>query len=327
MISKRSIVNGIIKEFTVNGVSKYSKKKLSEIIHQRHPDLFNTTETARSHIRDLTGANGAGRLIKKELKIKWKGFNLPEPEKNDYSKVIVNEKRIGILSDIHFPYYDKAALNAAISFLIEWQPDCIILNGDIIDCYQLSFFIRDKRQRSFKYELDMLASFFVQLRQLFPKQRIIFKMGNHSERYEKQILANVPELIELELFTFENVIDAKKYNIEVVKNKRIIKIGQKLNVLHGHETTGGISAPVNPARGLFLRTKASTIAGHNHQTSEHIESDLNGNIIGCWSTGCLCELNPHYMPINKWNHGFCTVENHDVDFTVRNMKIIKGRIL
>jgi len=31
MISKRSIVNGIIKEFTVNGVSKYSKKKLSEI--------------------------------------------------------------------------------------------------------------------------------------------------------------------------------------------------------------------------------------------------------------------------------------------------------
>jgi len=326
MISKRSIVNGIIKEFTVNGVSKYSKKKLSEIIHQRHPDLFNTTETARSHIRDLTGANGAGRLIKKELKIKWKGFNLPEPEKNDYSKVIVNEKRIGILSDIHFPYYDKAALNAAISFLIEWKPDCIVLLGDVIDCYQLSNFEKDKRQRSFKYELDLLRNFFIQLRELFPQIRIIYKIGNHEERYEKQILANIPELIELEYFHFENVIQASRYNIEVVKNKRIIKAGH-LNLVHGHEFAKGFIAPVNVARGFYLKAKTNVIAGHHHRISENMEKDMNDKQIGAWSLGCLCELHPHYMPINSWQHGFAVVENYGEDFMVRNLKIIDGRVL
>ena len=328
-ISKAELTNKFIKEFQdKEGVSKYSKKKLGEMLHKRHPDLFKDPEDARRTIRGLTGANGKDYLknVRKELVVKWSGFDLPKPEKNDYSKVIVNQKRIGILSDIHFPYYDKVALEAAINYLIEWKPDCIILNGDIIDCYMISSFETDKRQRSFKYELDMLSAFCVQLRQLFPKQRIIFKMGNHSERYERYILKNVPELLELELFNFETVIQAKRFNIEVVKNKKVIKIGNKLNVLHGHEIKGGITAPVNPARGLFLRTKASTIAGHNHQTSEHVESDLNGNIIGCWSTGCLCELHPHYMPINKWNHGFAVVENNGDDFAVRNLKIIKGSI-
>jgi hypothetical protein len=122
------------------------------------------------------------------------------------------------------------------------------------------------------------------------------------------------------------VIEASKYGIEVVKSKKVILAG-KLNIIHGHELPKGMAAPVNPARGFFLRTKASTIGGHHHQTSEHIENDLNNNLIGAFSTGCLCELNPHYMPINKWNHGFAVVENHGHDFMVRNLKIINGRVL
>ena len=327
MIKKTDIAIDFIKKYQdKNGVSKISKTKIGEMLYLAYPDLFKDAEVGRSFVRQATGSKGNHHRKVMKTKIEWNGFKLPKPEKNDYSKVIVNQKRIVILSDIHFPYYDQAALNAAISFSIDWNPDCIILNGDIIDCYHLSNFEKDKRQRSFKYELDMLKNFFIQLRELFPDARIIYKIGNHEERYEKQILSNIPELIELEYFAFENVIQAKEYGIEVVKGKRVIRVG-KLNVIHGHELPRGMAAPVNPARGFFLRTKASTIGGHHHQTSEHIESDLNGNIIGAFSTGCLCELNPHYMPINKWNHGFAVVENTGGDYMVRNIKIIKGRIL
>jgi len=328
-MNKTKLTSQLIKEFMdEDGVSKYSKKKLSEIFYTRHPDVYKDPEDARAIIRKVTGAKGKSLKDKvaPESVTKWNGFKLPEPEANDYSKVIVNQKRIGILSDIHFPYYDKAALNAAISFLIEWDPDCLILDGDIIDCYQLSNFEKDKRQRSFKYELDLLKNFFVQLRELFPTQRIIYKIGNHEERYEKQILQNIPELIELEYFHFENVIQASRYNIEVVKNKRIIKAGH-LNIVHGHEFAKGFIAPVNVARGFYLKAKTNVIAGHHHRISENMEKDLNDKQIGAWSLGCLCELHPHYMPINSWQHGFAVVENNGTDFMVRNLKIIDGRVL
>lgn len=326
MINKSQLAAKFLKE----NEGKYSKKKAGEILHYKYPDLFKDSEDARKIIRYVTGNNGIKARIKisKDTKIEWKGLTLPKPDKNDYSKVVIKEKRIAILSDIHIPYYDEQALNATLFYLIDWKPDCILLNGDIIDCYHLSNFEKDKRARSFKYELDVLRNFFVELRSLFPKARIIYKIGNHEERYEKQLLQRLPELIELEYFHFENVIEANKYNISVVANKRMIRAGH-LNIAHGHEFAKGFIMPVNVARGFYLKAKSNIIAGHHHRISEHTETDINGKTIGAWSTGCLCELNPRYMPINNWNHGFATVEiiNSDGDFRVKNHKIINGEVV
>ncbi len=99
--------------------------------------------------------------------------------------------------------------------------------------------------------------------------------------------------------------------------------------IHGHEYVGGISAPVNPARGLFLKAKVSTFQGHNHQTSEHTEPTLTGKMVTTWSLGCLSELHPAYMPLNKWNHGFAEVDldPNGEDFEFNNKRIFKGKIL
>lgn len=318
----------LIKEKTVNGTCHLSKKKLGEILHFRYPSIFKDAEAGRLFIRYVTGNQGKRSRSENSKKMAWNGFNLPSQEKNDFIKFKVTAKRVGILSDIHFPYSDLKALNAAVKYLVKYKPDTIILNGDIIDCYQLSNFEKDPRQRSFKYELDMLREFFVQMRKLFPKSRIVYKLGNHEERYEKKILQRVPEFVDIEMFNFGTVIKARDFDVELVGNKRVIRVG-KLNVLHGHELPRGMAAPVNPARGLFLRTKASTLGAHHHQVSEHTESDLNGNLIGCWSTGCLCDLTPHYMPINKYGHGFATVDvlNNAGDFRVNNIKIINGEVV
>lgn len=324
MINKLEITRNIIKEFTTDQGIEYSKKKLGQILFSRHPDLFKDAEDARINIRRVTGA--VGKRKKNYKQVEWK-MVLPEPEKEDYTKVQVDQKRIAILSDIHFPYYDKKALDSALKSSYNFSPDCIILNGDIIDVYHLSTFEKDPKKRSFSYELSMLKSFFEQLRQRFPKARIIYKTGNHCDRYERFILNRIPELIDLNFLSLENVIEAKNWGIEVVKNKRVIKIGQTLNVIHGHELRAGIISPVNIARGFFLKTKASTLGGHHHRTSEHIEHDLNGQFIGCFSTGCLCGLTPQYMPINSHNHGFALVENYGQDFHVRNLKIIDGKVL
>jgi len=53
---------------------------------------------------------------------------------------------------------------------------------------------------------------------------------------------------------------------------------------------------------------------------------MNGEITTTWSLGCLCELHPAYLPINKWNHGFAIVDIDGQNFEVRNKNIYKGQI-
>jgi hypothetical protein len=54
---------------------------------------------------------------------------------------------------------------------------------------------------------------------------------------------------------------------------------------------------------------------------------MNGNITTTWSVGCLSELHPMYMPLNKWNHGFAIVDIDKEDFQVTNKRIHNGKVL
>lgn len=331
MINKTELAVKFIKQNSdKSGKSKYSKKKLGELLYHVHPDIYKDAEQARGFIRLATGSSGyKNRNAIVNSRIEWKGINLPKPEKNDYSKVIIKEKRIGILSDIHFPYYDEKALNAAIKYLIDWKPDCIILNGDTLDMYHASNFETDPRNRKPKYEFDMVRAFLKQIHELFEGVRIIYKSGNHDDRYEKKIMGRLPEFIDLKWNTLEFALNYDMpFKTEVVKNKRIIKAGH-LNILHGHEFSKGFIAPVNVSRGFYLKAKANVIAGHHHRMSHHPETDINGKTVAAWSTGCLCELHPKYMPINSWQHGFATVEilNSTGNFRVNNIQIINGEII
>jgi hypothetical protein len=134
------------------------------------------------------------------------------------------------------------------------------------------------------------------------------------------------ELVGIEEFDFSNIIKARAEGIEIIKDKRIMKAGD-LNIIHGHEFGGSVFSPVNIARGLFLKGKVSAMQGHNHQSSSHSESNMNGEITTTWSLGCLCELHPAYLPINKWNHGFAIVDIDGRNFEVRNKNIHKGQVL
>jgi hypothetical protein len=135
-------------------------------------------------------------------------------------------------------------------------------------------------------------------------------------------------LVGIDEFQLDNIIKARVKDVEVIGDKRIIH-ANKLNVIHGHEFSSGFFSPVNVARGLALRAKASAIQGHNHQTSEHTQVDINGKVMTTFSTGCLCELHPQYAPINNWNWGFAIIEldENGEDFEVRNKRIYKGKVL
>jgi hypothetical protein len=157
---------------------------------------------------------------------------------------------------------------------------------------------------------------------------IVFKVGNHEERMDVYILRNAPILEEFEEIGLKRLLKLNELGIEFVTGRQKTYMG-KLLVVHNHEAGRSIFAPVNPARGMFLRYKCSSLGGHHHQSSEHFESNLRGELIGCFSTGCLCQMTPEYSPFafTKWNHGFAIVEIFENgDFKVDNKRIVNGTI-
>lgn len=315
-----------------NHGDKMPTLKLARIMYRDNNLLFKDIEDARTSLRYIEGKKGRPnrqaksqqRFIKEEPR-PYNPYNLPQSEETDYTPfVIKGAKRVGILSDIHVPYHNIEALTTAITYLKNQKIDALLLNGDTIDCHRLSRFIKDPKKRNFKHELDTFKSLFEVLQKEL-KCKIYFKLGNHEERYQHFLYEKAGELVGVEEFEFENIIKARANGIEVISNKRIIKLNG-LNGIHGHEYIGGISAPVNVARGLYMRGKVSAFQGHNHASSSHTETDMNGKIVTTWSIGCLCELHPMYMPLNKWNHGFAIVDISDngQDFNFYNKTIYKG---
>lgn len=302
--------------------------KLARIMYEENKLLFNDKENARSSLREIEGKKkGSGTTVTHLCPERPRNpYNLPPSDETVYEPFILKgHKRIAVFSDIHVPYHSIAAITAALSFCEKEKPDALLLNGDMLDCFHLSKFVKDPRKRHFAEELKV----FEDLMQVFQKTlncKIYFKYGNHEERYENFLFQKAKELVGVEEFELENIIKARSSGIEIIKDKRIIQAAG-LNIIHGHEFSTGFFSPVNVARGLFLRGKTSALQGHSHQTSSHTESDMNGKVTTTWSVGCLCELHPAYAPLNKWNTGFCLVDlDGNKGFQVRNKTIYKGEV-
>lgn len=232
-----------------------------------------------------------------------------------------------MLCDLHLPYHDKRAIEIAVKEGKRREIDRIILNGDTLDFYQLSRFNKDPRLRSFPGEIEMGKQLVESLREQFPKAEIIWKHGNHEERYEHYLQQHAQQLIGMKEFRFEVLMDFHNLGVGFITDKRPIHLGHNI-IVHGHEFGIQIFSPVNPARGLYLKAKHTAACGHHHITSEHGARALDGKVIVCWSTGCLCDLNPLYRPINDWGHGFALqTTRSDGTFEYENKKIIDGRVL
>jgi predicted phosphodiesterase len=300
--------------------------KLARIVYNDNKLLFTNVERVRDILRGIEGKRGKSnrRIIKQVENRPLNPYNLPSSDETIYEPFKINAKRLLVLSDIHIPYHSVNSLTIAFDWAKKQKPDAILLNGDTLDFFGLSRYAKDPKKRSFSSELESFKDFITILKKTFDA-KIYFKIGNHEERYEHYLWMKAGELAGIDDFELSNIIKARAEGIEIIADKRIMKAGE-LNIIHGHEYFGSFS-PVNIARGLFTKGKVSAMQGHNHQTSEHTEADMNGKITTTWSVGCLSELHPMYMPLNKWNHGFAFIEIDGDDFQVQNKRIYKGKVL
>ena len=303
-----------------------SSLSLARRLKKEHPVTYATVEKARDAIRYARGAKGKKRA-KHATVPRPKGVSgqLPEPPPSladPFEEFVFDGcHRVGIISDIHVPYHSEKAWAAAMRRLKENRCDGILINGDFCDFYRISRYEKDPDARSFGDELRMCIEGLQYVRDYFPKSRIVFKLGNHEERFDGFIWQRAPELYSVEACRIYELLRLASMGIECVSDQRPVLIG-KLPVLHGHELQRGISAPVNPARGAFLKSLHTLAVGHSHRTSTHVEPDMFGREVAVWSIGCLSAPNPEYNRFAKSNHGFAFVSvGSDGEFDFENYRI------
>jgi predicted phosphodiesterase len=307
---------------------------LASKLFEEYPEAFDSMEHARNYVRNVRGKIGKKSRTsntQKELIDTAQRPSNPYALPKSYAKkrrhVELKGNKFLILCDLHFPYQDNEAIQCAINEGLKQGCDSIILNGDALDCHMISDFVKDPRKRKFKDELYSIRQFLASLRHTFPNANIYYKEGNHEERYWRYMRIKAPELFDIDAFDFPTLTHCDKHDVKWIDGKSKLNIG-KLSIFHGHEFGKQFLPSVNVARGLFMKTKVSSMCGHHHQTAEHNERDANGKFITCWGVGCLSELSPDYNPYSKYNHGFAIVsKGKNGYFSVQNLRIHEGQIL
>lgn len=319
--------------------SKHGNHTVARALYATHPEAFSSLDNARTAVRVCRG--NQGNNARKSARVPRKpalGTEIPPSLDRPWVPHIFKERLSLVLSDLHVPYHDEEACETVINYADNQRKgngkkapvELVYINGDLIDFYAISRFISDPTQRDIYYEVVATRAMLAYLRQRFPKARIVWKMGNHCERWEHYVYTQAPVLASLtknqEVMSVEALLELATHKVELIKGRDRGKIG-KLSLLHGHEMQMGANSPVSAARTALLKCGECTILGHYHHTSEQPFTTIDERLIHCWSTGCLCGLHPEYARVNRWNQGAALVRLHPHSgFQVENFRHHKGQI-
>lgn len=228
-----------------------------------------------------------------------------------------------IISDLHVPYHSNQAIRTTLRYAKEKEINTLIINGDGMDCYTMSRWQKDYKLRDFHKELNLMREFLTNLRNYLGNSvKIVYKFGNHEDRYMHKIQQVLPEFANDEELTLDKRLKLDSLGIEYVASKQRMQLG-KLAIIHGHEYYGGSGGQVNTARNYLLKAFGNVTFGHFHRTQDYTQRTIQGSLLGAYAIGCLCALTPDYFPFNNWNHGFGHVTlNDDGQFRFNNKKVI-----
>ena len=306
-------------------------RSLARLILKEHPDMSGgDIDKIRSRVRIARGKHGARMrgTARKIVESNIDGYLPPPMHSKREPYVLTQTGHILHIGDIHVPFHEPAAIRLMLQYVTDhYDIKALAINGDFWDCLSISKFGKDKRPPTMQEEKDYAEDVLETLEDAFPKAKKILKLGNHEARLARYLYTNVPDMYEMINESVADLFGCVQRGWDVVGDKQLIKAG-KLWVCHGGEV-GINSVGVNPARSLYLKTKATALCFHLHSPSSHVEKTLDGRYPQCWSAGCLCDLQPDYCPhSNRHMHGFAIQHiEKDGNFCLENMKILHDRVV
>jgi hypothetical protein len=262
--------------------------------------------------------------------------NAPKPvaAKGDLVRVIAN--------DVHGSMMDRPAVDAFLADLRRWNPDEIVLNGDIVECggflaahHTLGYVA----QTSYSYQDDIAAAnwFLDEVQKAAPKAEIHYLEGNHEDRVERWVVDQTMRhqrdseflreliapnaLLKLE----QRGINFYRRSVEYVPGlpPGWIKLGK---IFFVHELSGS----KNAARDSVTRTAGNVVYAHTHREDSASVVLPGVGLVKAWNPGCLCQRQPlwrHSDPTG-WSHGYAVqIVAKSGEFLHLNIPIWEGQSL
>lgn len=210
-----------------------------------------------------------------------------------------------IINDIHIPYHDEKSLESVVKFLTDFKPDALHINGDMLDCYQLSRFDKDpKRVLELQDDLDKATEWISKFRKAIPKGEIYYHLGNHEERIKRYKWGS-PELSSLKALTLEEMLHFKENNVQKLDyDKPYVHQGRFL-IYHGSivRKNAGYTAKAE-----LEKWGISGISGHTHRAAKYSKDDMSGHKE--WiENGHLCDSSKcdYILGVPDWSQAISVV--------------------
>lgn len=214
-----------------------------------------------------------------------------------------------IISDHHFPFQDNDVINLVSNFLEEQQPKEIIINGDLIDFWEISKFNKNPpEEKAFQDDLDLTVNYLYDLRSRCPKSKIIYIEGNHEFRMRRYLISQAPEIRGLRCLRIEELLHLNELKIQYISvgnelGKFIDNYIKKGKLYIGHFDQYNKYSGYT-AKNLIFGKGCSIIQGHTHRFAIVSHTLMDGTELIGVESGCLCNRKPKYVKDPDWQFGF-----------------------
>jgi len=190
----------------------------------------------------------------------------------------------------------------------------------------LSRFPQSQRHNSFLSELDLIEELLLDIKDLFPNAKLIFKKGNHEIWFDKELWSN-PKLAAVIQHKYgsdiQSLLDLTANGWDFVDQRQAIYLG-KLLLLHGHEMKKGGKYVANAALEYY---KCDVAFNHFHRIDFAKFDVFGGQTIRSYALPCACDTNANYTGINnQWVDGFAICEFRIDDYTMDIYSQTDGKI-
>lgn len=286
-------------------IKTYGERKY-EIEHKKFEDITNIYEKYETEIKPYYGR---------------------------FDRKIEGQSMAACISDSHSQFWDEFTWLVFFDFISSAQPELIILGGDLLEFYRISFHSKDPtRAMSMQDEIDFVVEKKLKkIRSLCPKAQIDYHWGNHENRLFRYLSEQAPALCSLRSLQIHKLLQLEELEINLVakdnfvfnpkKDKENYKVYQDKFVWHHGTSTG-----VFPAKDELLSFGLSGASGHVHRHTVQSRRNLHGYIT--WHTlgsSCTNTVGRDYIPsLIHWSQGFNIVHFHKFGVTQEYIDTTNG---
>lgn len=221
--------------------------------------------------------------------------------------------KIGIINDLHYPFEDSSAVDKALKILKDENPEVIVVDGDLLDCWEISKFEKVPNfGKPLKEELSLGHEFFKELRKRHPDCRLIFVEGNHEFRIKSYAIRHAPALYAEDFIP--HALRLRELGVEWVATKEgaaswtdtWVTI-EGIHIGHFNRVNQGAG---NTVRQLMIKKQGSFVQAHVHRAGIVYFRDIEGKVTFGMESPCLAK-DPYYDSTTDFQRGLSFVERNE----------------